>query len=136
MSEPIKTRLDDETPEPVTASPEELSADEKNMGMLCHLAALCGYIIPPIGSILGPLVIWLIKKDTMPYVDQEGKKSVNFQISILMYSIVSALLCVIIIGFFLLAGLAIFNLAMVIVNAIKSSKGEETSYPLSVNFLK
>jgi len=140
MSEPIKTRLDDETQDPVAAPPEmpkqELSADEKNMGMFCHLAALSGYVGIPVGWLLGPLIIWLMKKETMPYVDQEGKKSINFQITILIYSLISLLLCLIFIGFILLAGLTIFNLVMVIVNAIKASKGEETRYPMSMNFLK
>ena len=140
MSEPIKTRLDDETQEPVATPSEmpkqELSADEKNMGMFCHLAALSGYIGIPVGWLLGPLLIWMIKKETMPFVDQEGKKAINFQISILIYSAVSIALCIIFIGFILLPGLAIFNIVMVIVNSIKASNGEETSYPLSINFLK
>ena len=146
MSEPIKTRLDDNTqqeptspppvPESNAALPSELSSEEKNMGMFCHLAALSGYVGLPVGWLLGPLLIWLIKKETMPFVDQEGKKAINFQISILIYSAVSIVLCVIFIGFFLLAGLVILNLVMVITNAIKASNGEETRYPLSINFLK
>jgi uncharacterized Tic20 family protein len=140
MSEPIKTRLDDETPEPVATPPEmpkqELSSDEKTMGMFCHLAALSGYIITPVGWLLGPLVIWLIKKETMPFVDQEGKKAINFQITMLIYSLISLVLCLVIIGYVLLIALGIFNFIIVIINAIKASNGEETRYPLSMTFIK
>ena len=58
---------------------EPLSKDEKTWAMLCHLSAVAGFVIP-FGSILGPLVVWLIKKDEMPIVDLHGKKSLNFQI--------------------------------------------------------
>jgi uncharacterized Tic20 family protein len=139
MSEPIETRLEDDTLNPSTAPPEmpkpELSEQEKNMGMFCHLAALSGYVIP-MGWLVGPLILWLAKKETMPYVNQEGKKSINFQITILLYSLISGVLCLIFIGFLLLFGLTIFNLIMVIVNGIKAGKGEETRYPLSITFIK
>jgi uncharacterized Tic20 family protein len=140
MSEPIKTRLEDETQEPVATPPEmpkqELSEQEKNMGMFCHLAALSGYVITPVGWLLGPLVIWLMKKETMPFVDQEGKKAINFQISVLIYSLVCLVLFLILIGYFLLIALWIFNFIIIIVNAIKASNGEETRYPLSMTFIK
>ena len=70
-------------PQPVTAPPAQpestpgsssgLSKDSLNMGMLCHLLALSGLIIP-LGNVLGPLVIWLMKKDSDPYVDEQGKE--------------------------------------------------------------
>src|SRR5262245_42355555 len=72
-------------------APGTHSADEKQWAMFCHLAAFAGLVILGIGQILGPLVIWLIKKDTMPFVNQEGKESVNFQISVTIYGIVSCL---------------------------------------------
>ena len=50
---------------------EPLSKDEKTWAMLCHLSAVAGFVIP-FGSILGPLVVWLIKKDEMPFVDLHG----------------------------------------------------------------
>jgi uncharacterized Tic20 family protein len=146
MSEPIKTRLDDDTqqeptspppvPESNAALPSELSSEEKNMGMFCHLAALSGYVGVPVGWLLGPLVIWLIKKETMPFVDQEGKKAINFQISVMIYALVCLPLCLVFIGFILLMALGILDLIMVIVNAMKASKGEETRYPLSMTFIK
>lgn len=101
------------------------------MALFCHLAALSGLITP-----LGSLILWLAKKDSMPYVDQEGKKAINFQISVVIYILASAALCLIGIGYILLLVLAIFNFIMVIINGIKAGKGKETHYPLSITFIK
>ena len=57
-----------------------VNKDDRTWAMLCHLSALAGFIIP-FGSVLGPLIIWLIKKDEMPIVDVHGKKALNFQIT-------------------------------------------------------
>ena len=114
---------------------QELSSDEKNMAMFCHLSAFAGYLIP-FGSIIGPLIIWLMKKDEMAFVDRHGKESLNFQISMLIYLFVSALLMLVVIGVFLIIGLAIFNLVVVIMASIKASNGEEWEYPLRIPFIK
>ena len=55
--------------------------------MLCHLSSLAGSVIP-FGNIVGPLVVWLIKKDEYAFVDDQGKESLNFQISITIYTVV------------------------------------------------
>ncbi len=109
---------------------------EKNWAMFCHLGALVGLVIPWVGSVVGPLVIWLIKKDESALVNEHGKKSLNFQISMFIYMAVGALLAVVFIGFFIIVGLGIFNLVMVIINSIKASKGEEVKYPLTIEFIK
>jgi uncharacterized protein len=78
------------------------SAEERQWAMFAHLSALVGVIIP-LGSIIGPLVIWLIKKDTMPFVNDQGKEALNFNITVGIAAIVCWILCFILIGF-LLAG--------------------------------
>jgi len=103
--------------------------------MFCHLAALAGYIIP-FGNILGPLVVWLIKKDEIPAVDKNGKESLNFQITLAIASIVCVPLMFIIIGFFLLFAVGIYGLIMVIIASIKTNKGEDYRYPISIRFIK
>ena len=108
---------------------------EKTMAMLCHLSALAGFFIP-FGNIVGPLIVWLVKKDESALVDENGKKALNFQISITIYAIVSAALIVVFIGALLLAAVAIFSLVMIILNSIKANKGEPTEYPLSIEFIK
>jgi len=82
----------------------ELSNDERTFGMLCHLTALAGFVFP-LGNIIGPLIVWAIKKDQYPWVDQHGKESLNFQISMTIYLFISAIMIIILIGIFLLVAL-------------------------------
>lgn len=104
-----------------------------NEGMLCHLLALTAMIGVPVGNILGPLVIWLMKKDESAFVDYHGKESLNFQISMIIYSFV----CVIsIIGILLIPLLALFQLIMPIIASASASKGEFYEYPLTIRFFK
>lgn len=108
------------------------SSDERMWGMFCHLSSLSGSVIP-FGNILGPLVIWLIKKDEYAFVDDQGKESLNFQISVLIYTVV---LAVTIIGIPLAIGALIFGLVMTVVAAIKANGGEYYRYPLTIRFVK
>lgn len=113
----------------------ELTADEKTFGMLAHLAALAGFIIP-FGNIIGPLVIWLIKKDQSAWVDEQGKESLNFQISVSIYAIIAGILTIIVIGIFLLIAVGIFSLVMIIIATVKVNNLEDFKYPLSIRLLK
>lgn len=108
---------------------------ERNWAMGCHLIALVGFIIP-FGNIIGPLVFWLIKKDESELVNDQGRESLNFQISITIYAIVSALLILILIGIPLLIAVGIFALVMVIVAGLKASNGERYRYPLTLRFVQ
>jgi uncharacterized Tic20 family protein len=82
------------------------------------------------------LILWLVKKDTMPFVDDQGKEAVNFNISFLIYMAVSAILIVVVIGFFLIIVLGIIHLIFVILAAVKASSGEAYRYPMTIRFLK
>ena len=113
--------------------------NEKNArtwAMLCHLGGLGVYIIPSVGHIIAPLIFWLIKKDESPFVDDQGKESLNFQISITIYALVALLLTWVIIGFILLPAVGIFDLTMVIIAAVKANSGEKYRYPLCIRFIK
>lgn len=112
-----------------------LTQTERNWAMACHLSALSGYIIP-LGWIIGPLVIWLMKREEYEFVNHQGKEALNFQISVLIYGIVSAILCLLLIGFLLLFALAVFHLIMVIVASVKASSGIRYRYPLTIRFFK
>ena len=109
--------------------------DERLWAMFCHLSAFAGYIVP-FGSILGPLVIWSIKKEQFPAIDEHGKEALNFQISIAIYMIISAILIVIVVGIFLLISLVVFRLILIIMASIKANNGEYFKYPLSIQFIK
>ena len=122
--------------------------DERLWAMLCHLLALAGLIGIPFGSILGPLVAWLMKKDQYPLVDDQGKESLNFQISITIYGIglgILAVLAVIsIIGIFiLLPAIAvvasvwwIVELILIITAAMRANEGIAYRYPITIRFLQ
>jgi len=104
--------------------------------MLCHVIALCGFIGIPFGNILGPLVVWLLKREEDPFIDAQGKEALNFQISMTIYALVSLILIFILIGFVLLFAIAIVNIVLVIIASIKAYNGESYRYPLTIRFIK
>jgi uncharacterized protein len=109
------------------------SRDARMWGMLCHLASLSGYIGVPLGNIIGPLIVWLIKREDDPFIDDQGKESLNFQISMTIYLFVSGLLCIFGLPLILLIGLA--GVVFVIIAATKANDGERYRYPLTIRFL-
>jgi uncharacterized protein len=107
---------------------------ERNWGMAAHLSALAGFVIP-FGSIIGPLVVWLVKKDEMPFVNSQGKEALNFQITVAIGALICFVLMLLIIGFFLLWALAIVNLVFIIIAAVQASKGEDYRYPFALRLI-
>src|SRR5713226_4458921 len=117
----------------------ETSASSSNVRtwtVLCHATALAGFFVPWAGHILGPLIVWLAKRGDSPEIDEHGKESLNFQISMLIYSLISGVLCLILIGFFLLAILHLLNLILVIVASIQASEGKLYRYPITIRLIK
>ena len=111
------------------------SADERQWVMLTHLSGLAMYLFP-FGNILAPLIIWSVKKEEMPAVDQAGKAALNFQISISIYLIVGTLLSFILIGLPLLFGAIILHIVGIVQAAIKTNHDEPYRYPLSMTFFR
>lgn len=109
--------------------------DARNWAMVCHLSALSGYIIP-FGNILGPLIVWAIKKDDDPFIDDQGKEALNFHLTMIVLFIISFILMFLLIGFLLLAVLAVFVLIMIIIASIKANDGVYYRYPLTIRFFK
>jgi len=107
---------------------------EKTWGMLCHLSALTVFLFP-LGNIIGPLIVWLVKKDESSFVDDQGKESLNFQISFTIYCIIAAILIIVVIGIILLIALGIVFLILVIIAAVKANEGEEFRYPLTIRLI-
>ena len=128
------------TPPPAIISP---SAEEKQWALFAHLAALSGLFTGGLGSIVGPLVIWLIKKDTMPFVDDQGKEALNFNITVMIAVLASVflgtLLMVILVGFlfyFLAIIIGVVWLVLTIIATIKASNGESYRYPLTLRLVR
>ncbi|MCR2807862.1 DUF4870 domain-containing protein [Paenibacillus soyae] len=112
-----------------------VSNEERTYGMLCHILAFSGFIVP-FGTIIGPLIMWLIKKDQSAFINDQGKEAVNFQISCAIYAIVGAVLCLIVIGVFLLIALGIFWIIFVIIGSVKANEGKLYRYPMTLRFIK
>jgi len=123
---------------PPTETSKEVNKDACMWAMFCHLVGLAALlpIIPLFGGAIGALIIWQIKKDEFPFVDEHGKEALNFQISILIYAIVAGLLIFACIGAFLLPAVLIFDIVFVIIAAIKANNGFHYRYPLCIRFIK
>ena len=115
---------------------EEVSKDARMWAMFCHLAGLCVFILPAVGNIVGPLVLWQLKKDEYPFVDEQGKEALNFQISMTIYGLISAALTFICVGFFLLAAVGIVDIVFLLIAAVKANNGQSYRYPLTIRFIK
>ncbi|MCX7033440.1 MAG: DUF4870 domain-containing protein [Arenimonas sp.] len=120
----------------------ELTQEQKTWGMIAHLSALIGFLIP-FGNIVGPLVVWLIKKDTMPFVDDQGKEALNFNITVAIVvaglMIVGTVLLVILIGFlfYLLAAvIGVAALVFMIIAGLKANEGVSYRYPYIFRLIK
>jgi uncharacterized protein len=112
-----------------------MSQDEKNWGMFCHVAVFAGCIVP-LGNIVGPLVIWLMKKDQYGFVDYNARQAMNFQITFFIAMLGGLLLSFVLIGILMMIGFGIFALVATIKAIMASSRGEYYSYPCSIQFIR
>ena len=123
------------TPANVTTSAaptSQISNDARNWATLSHLSAYVAFLGIP--SLVGPLVIWLLKRDD-PYVDYHAKEALNFNISFLIYGIVASFLIIFLVGLLLLPVVLISWFVLVIVAAVKASAGEYYRYPMTLRFI-
>ncbi len=111
------------------------SESERNWAMLCHLSAFAGFFFP-FGAIIGPLICWLSKKDESVWVNENGKASMNFQLSMLLYIVLCIPLSFIIIGIPIIIFLGILKIVCVIIASIRAAKGERFTYPISIPFIQ
>lgn len=118
-----------ETPPPAEQPAADIPKDARTMAMLCHLLAI-------FTSFLGPLIIWLVKKDDHPFIDEQGKEALNFQITIVLASIAAGLLIMVCIGAFLLPAVQVLNLVFCIIATIKANNGEHYRYPICLRLVK
>ena len=118
-------------PSPVTSS----STSVRTWCILAHATALVGFLVPVAGHIVGPLIVWLAKRQDSPEIDAHGKESMNFQISMLIWNIIAGILCLVLIGIPILILLHILNIIFVIVASIQASEGKLYRYPLAIRLI-
>ncbi len=112
-----------------------LSETERNWAMLCHLSAFAGFFFP-FGGTIGPLICWLTRRDESSWVNINGKASLNFQLSMLLYIVLAIPLCFIIIGIPIIMLLWTLKVICVIIASVKAPKGELFRYPLVIPFIQ
>ncbi|GAB4211269.1 MAG: DUF4870 domain-containing protein [Synechococcales cyanobacterium] len=103
--------------------------------MILHLSLLAGFVIP-LAGLVAPIIIWQIKRAEFPELDVHGKMVTNWIISVIIYTVVSALLIVVLIGIPLLLVIGILSIVFPILGGIKANNGELWKYPLTISFLK
>ena len=135
---------------------ERKQAQERTWAMLCHLAAISGVLGVPMGHLLGPLIVWLIKKDEYQSVHRHGQEAINFQLSFTLYSLAALTLVALLIGLTWLgsgmeeltlflpfvAGAMVFgllwaiSLICTILASIQAYQGGMFRYPFAIRFLR
>ncbi|HSH73745.1 MAG TPA: DUF4870 domain-containing protein [Methylophilaceae bacterium] len=110
---------------PISGTP---SADDKNIVVLTHLGGTVFSIFPS-------LIVWLLKKDESPYIGEQAREALNFQITVLIAQAVSSVLVVILIGFALMGLIWLANIVLCILAAVATSKGENYRYPFALRLI-
>ena len=115
---------------------ESIPKEHRTWGLIAHLAALAGFTGIPAANILGPLIVWLIKKDEMPFVDEQGKESLNFQITVTIALLVCIPLMFVCVGIVLAVIVGLAALILSIIAGIKANEGRHYRYPFTWRIIK
>ena len=125
-------------PQAASQDAEQIPRQIRNWATACHLAGLgwlLWWIMPFVGGVLGSLVVWLIKKDEHPFINEQGRESLNFQISMLIYWLGSVVLCLCGIGLVLIPIIAVVDFVLTLIAAIQTSSGRPYRYPLTIRLV-
>ena len=112
------------------------SSQARRWAMLCHYSAFCWFVVPMIGNVLGPLIIWQLKKDMDPFIDEQGKEALNFQITFSILLMICGVLAWILIGFPLMVLVSVVALVLVVIAGIRANEGKSYRYPLCWRIVK
>jgi len=122
-------------PTQASASGTAPTENERTWGMLAHLSALAGLIIPLVGNVVGPLVVSIARSDQSTFVAAHAKEALNFNISVTLAALVCTLLMLVFVGFLLGSALFIAWLVMTLIAAIRASEGVAYRYPFSLRLV-
>jgi uncharacterized Tic20 family protein len=111
-------------------------SEDRTLPVLCHALALAGFTGIPFANVLAPLLLWLWKRGESAAIDEHGKESLNFQLSMTIYTIVAAATLFIFIGIVLLPLILVANLVLIVLGSLDASKGRLYHYPFTIRFLK
>ena len=116
-----------------TAQPPAIKGKSRDWAVFTHLSAFSVFIGLP--SVVGPLIMWLIRKDQDPFADFHGKEAINFNLSFLLYGIASIVSMLVLVGFLMLPVVLVTWFVLVIIGTVKASNGEYYRYPFTIRFL-
>ncbi len=122
-------------PNSTAASGAAPTENERTWGMLAHLSALAGLVIPLIGNVLGPLLVSIARSDQSAFVAAHAREALNFNISVTLAALLCTLLMLVFVGFLLGSALFIAWLVMTLIAAIKASEGAAYRYPFSLRLV-
>lgn len=103
-------------------------SEANNMAMLCHLLVF-------VGGIVAPIIIYAMKKDEHPFIEDQAKEVINFQITLIIHSFICMALCFVLVGFLLLPVLMVYSLVLPIVGGLAAARGEYYRYPFIFRFM-
>lgn len=127
----------DEAPPPAAEGPTHQA---RQWAMFAHLSALLGGLVTGhwlgLGCFIGPLVIWLAKKDSLPFVEDQAKEALNFNITVAIAAAACGVLKYIALGYVLWPLVGVVWLVCLLVAAIKANEGERYRYPFALRLVK
>jgi uncharacterized Tic20 family protein len=116
-----------------------INKEERTWAMIAHLSAFA-YYLTGVGHLVGPLIVWLAKRDGMPFVDDQAKEALNFQITVSLIGLAALVMCFTVIfaivGIPILIGLHLYQIVCMIIAAIKANDGVAFRYPLTLRLIK
>lgn len=133
-TEPDDEAAPDEDPDPEAGIEYDVSSDERTWGVLTHAAAFAGFAVP-FGNILGPLVVWLVKKDESRFLDANGKQALNFQITWTVLIGISLLTLLVGIGLLIVPVVMLAWLIFVVLAMVRASEDQVYDYPLTIDLV-
>lgn len=115
------------------SNPTSLSPQVRNWALGAHLSAFVGAWFAL--AFLGPLVVWLLKRQEHPFIALHAREALNFNLSVLIYALVAFLLSFLLVGIPILVAIGIAWIVLTVVAAVKAQNGEEYRYPLTIRFV-
>lgn len=109
--------------------------ETRTWAMILHLSLLSGLVLP-VAGLIAPIIIYVVKKDTLPGIVPHGYVVFNWMISAVIYAVLSLILMIVVLGFFTMFAVVILSIAFPIIGGIKASEGQVWPYPLSIPIFK
>jgi len=119
-----------------SSDPSALTQDDRTWGMIAHLSALAAFIAPFLGAVLGPLIVWLVKRDQSAFTAEAAKEALNFNITVAIGFAICGALTLVWIGIPLMLVLSVVWLVLVIVAGIRAGEGVHYRYPYAIRFIR